>query len=103
MDNREININAKIANLQKIKEELEIYARDWLNEEDEAGVLGVNKIFSAGLLKELISYNKTGNFDRVIAFLLLICNRLQHHYIKIEEGSGKKIRKDFFLEEKLFE
>jgi hypothetical protein len=87
----------------KIKEELEIYARDWLNEEDEAGVLGVNKIFSAGLLKELISYNKTGNFDRVIAFLLLICNRLQHHYIKIEEGSGKKIRKDFFLEEKLFE
>jgi len=42
-------------------------------------------------LKELIMYNDTGNFDRVIAFLLLICNRMQHHHVVIEEKKDIEI------------
>ena len=74
-----------------VKSELEIFCRDWLMEERGDGLLNLHTIYSVGLLKELIMYNDTGNFDRVIAFLLLICNRMQHHHVVIEEKKDIEI------------
>jgi hypothetical protein len=83
-----------------IKSELEIFARDWLSESRGDGMMNLNQIYSLGLLKELVMYNDTGNFDRVISFMLLICNRLQHHNVVIEEK--KEIEIDTFFTRKHF-
>jgi hypothetical protein len=83
-----------------IKEELEIYLRDWLVEERGDGKLNLHFIYSKSLLKELIAYNKDGNFDRVIALLLTNMNRLAHLRIKIKEAKKKEI--DPFFKTKLF-
>ena len=69
----------------KVKPELEIYGRDWLTESRGDGVMNLHCINSIGLLKELIMYNDTGNFDRVIAFLLVIANRMQNHHVNVVE------------------
>jgi hypothetical protein len=73
-----------------IKSELEIYTRDWLQTETGDGRLNLHKIYSVPLLKELIYYNKEGNFDRVIAFMLTILNRLQFLNHKVEEAVADK-------------
>ena len=90
-----------------IKEEIELYARDWLLEtasigDEDGTVLNLEKIFSVGLLKELISYNETGNFDRVIAFMLCICNRLQHHHVKITKKKDNPNDGDDFFNLEMF-
>lgn len=78
-----------------IKQELEIYTRDWLMEPVEGGRLNLHYIYSIPLLKELISYNNEGNFDRVIAFMLTICAKLQ--FAKIQSKSTEdSSKKDFF-------
>jgi len=43
--------------------------KDWLNEEYLEGKKNLTKILSEPLLEELISYNDTGNFDRVCALI----------------------------------
>jgi hypothetical protein len=67
-----------------IKAELEIYLRDWLTTAIEDGKMNLHKIYSIPLLEELINYNEKGNFDRIIAFLLVILKRLQDFRIKVE-------------------
>lgn len=47
-----------------IKNELEIYIRDWLLEINPLGEPNYKYIYSKSLLKELIYYNDQGNFDR---------------------------------------
>lgn len=80
-----------------IKDEIEIYTRDWLQTEIEEGKLNLHKINSIPLLLELINYNKTGNFDRVIAFMLVILYRLQLHHLKVKEViKEKSVGEDFF-------
>lgn len=80
-----------------IKDEIEIYTRDWLQTEIEEGKLNLHKINSIPLLLELINYNKTGNFDRVIAFMLVILYRLQLHHLKVKEVTKEKsVGEDFF-------
>ena len=77
-----------------VKDELEIYTRDWLSENRGDGKLNLHTIKSKPLLKELISYsrNKELNYDRVIAFMLVILLKLQNHRIKIESlKEGPKI------------
>lgn len=59
----------------KIKDDGEKYIKDWLLEVrdyDENGnpILNLDTICSIGLLEELIQYNKKGNFDRVMAFMM---------------------------------
>jgi hypothetical protein len=83
-----------------IKEELEIYTRDWLLTPVGDGKLNLHFIYSKPLLKELIAYNSEGNFDRVIALMLCVCNRLQfaRHVAKKKEN----IAKDPFFIRKLF-
>ncbi len=50
------------------------YIRDWLMEErgdseDSRPVRNLDKIYSKGLLQELIGFNLDGNFDRVMGFM----------------------------------
>tara|TARA_R110001632_G_scaffold85639_4_gene187747 strand:- start:8738 stop:9931 length:1194 start_codon:yes stop_codon:yes gene_type:complete len=57
------------------KRQGEIYIRDWLNtvrRTDESGnkLLNLHKIYDPGLLMELIKFNHTGNFDRVMSFMI---------------------------------
>jgi hypothetical protein len=61
----------------KLKDAGEKYIKAWLLRErdvDENGkiVLNLHKIFSPGLLEELIYYNRKGNFDRVMALMILM-------------------------------
>lgn len=60
---------------EKLKDAGEKYIKDWLLEVrdyDEHGnpILNLETIYSIGLLEELIQYNRKGNFDRVMAFMM---------------------------------
>ena len=80
-----------------IKDELEIYTRDWLLQDAGNGKLNLHKIYSIPLLEELINYNRIGNFDRVIAYMLVICNRLSNYNMKVSSIQENKIIEDAFL------
>tara|TARA_R110000787_G_scaffold153516_4_gene267437 strand:+ start:7872 stop:9890 length:2019 start_codon:yes stop_codon:yes gene_type:complete len=84
---------------QPIKIQAEIYLRDWLLEkradgEDGNDKLNLHSILSLPLLKELISYDKEGNFDRAIAFMLCILHTHENYHIDLEaqfdHGLGDK-------------
>jgi hypothetical protein len=85
---------------KSIKEELEIYTRDWLLTPAGDGKLNLHYIYSKPLLKELIAYNDDGNFDRVIALMLCVCNRL--NFTKIISKKREELIKDPFLTRQLF-
>lgn len=58
-----------------LKDAGEKYIKDWLLEirdHDENGnpILNLETIYSIGLLEELIQYNRKGNFDRIMAFMM---------------------------------
>ena len=82
---------------KQIKQELEIYTRDWLLQERGDGKLNLHMIYSMPLLEELIRYNETGNFDRVISFMLVILHRLNNHKIKVEAVKEEVKAQDPFL------
>lgn len=86
--------NSKVARIygmhmvDQIKDAGEKYIKDWLLEVrdyDENGnaILNLETIYSIGLLEELIKYNRKGNFDRVMSFMMCMfqCQ---------EEALGKK-------------
>ncbi|MFR0885719.1 MAG: hypothetical protein ACLSGJ_11220 [Lachnospira eligens] len=54
---------------KQIKQWGEGLIKDWLNEEQSPGKKNLHNILSEPLLEELISYNDTGNFDRVMALM----------------------------------
>lgn len=85
----------------QIKEQIEIYTRDWLKTELSPGKMQLTNIYSIPLLKELISYNQDGNFDRVIAFMLIIMQDLDMHRIIVTE-SREFDEVDSFFKRKLF-
>ena len=60
--------------IDQLKDAGEKYIKSWLLETldfDEQGnpIRAIDQIFSIGLLEELISYNRKGNFDRVMALM----------------------------------
>lgn len=60
---------------EQLKDAGEKYIKDWLlqiKDYDENGnaILNLETIYSIGLLEELIQYNRKGNFDRVMAFMM---------------------------------
>jgi hypothetical protein len=85
----------------QIKDAIEIMTRDWLKTELEPGKLQLTKIYSIPLLKELIAYNKDGNFDRVIAFMLVMMQDLELHNVTQEEVQ-EDLEKDGFFSRRLF-
>jgi hypothetical protein len=98
--NSSVNRGKGIHMTPAIKEELEIYFRDWLSTERGDGKLNLHTIMSKPLLRELIAYNKEGNFDRVIAVMLTNLNRLNNTFIKVKEA--KKKETDPFFKKRLF-
>ncbi len=56
----------------------------WLLEDyGTEGLLNLHKIRSIPLLKELIAYNDTGNFDRVMAFMMVVYHLQEVKKIKV--------------------
>jgi hypothetical protein len=76
----------------------------WLLEAYETdGLLNLHKIRSVGLLKELIAYNNYGNFDRAMAFMMVMYHAEEVKKIKVEKE--KKINTIYdqgFWNKKLF-
>ncbi|MHA1197741.1 MAG: hypothetical protein ACTSQF_00090 [Candidatus Heimdallarchaeaceae archaeon] len=75
----------------KLKDAGEKYIKRWLLEErdvDEHGekILNLETIDDIGLLEELISYHRKGNFDRVMAFMMVM--------FQIEEEAEGKVYGD---------
>jgi hypothetical protein len=75
--------NSKVARIygihmnEKLKDAGEKYIKQWLLEErdiDENGnvILNLETIYDPGLLEELILYNRKGNFDRVMSFMMVM-------------------------------
>ena len=69
---------------------LKIYGEElikmWLLEPYENdGLLNLHKIRSVPLLKELIAYNEIGNFDRVMAFMMIVYHIEEVKKIKVEK------------------
>jgi len=75
--------NSKVARIygihmnKQLKDAGEKYIKRWLLTErdiDENGnkILNLETIYDTGLLEELINYNRKGNFDRVMAFMMLM-------------------------------
>jgi len=69
---------------QHIKDWGEGAIRDWLVEEYAPGKKNLTKILSEPLLEELIAYNDKGNFDRVMAYMLVIMYRQQLHKVHVK-------------------
>jgi len=91
-----------------IKDTCELYLKDWLYSErddvDGNKILNLHTIKSIALLKELVAYDITGNFDRVIAFMLCILQTKDLHKIHVESmsNSSRSYSNDPFLK-KLWE
>jgi len=71
---------------QFIKDWGEGAIRDWLVEEFAPGKKNLTKIMSEPLLEELIAYNDKGNFDRVMAFMLVMMYRQQLHKLHVKKN-----------------
>ena len=74
-----------------IKKDMIDCLNDWLVDEDQHGRMNLNNIYSVPLLDELINYNETGNFDRVIALLLTITLKNQNHKIRVDLRKKKTV------------
>lgn len=70
---------------KQIKQWGEGLIKDWLNEEQAPGKKNLHSILSEPLLEELISYNDTGNFDRVMALMQVMIYREQLYNVKVKE------------------
>lgn len=80
---------------KQIKQWAEGLIKDWLNEEKSPGKKNLHEILSEPLLEELISYNDTGNFDRVCALFQIMIYREQLYNLKVKEK--KKENRDRVL------
>lgn len=80
-----------------IKDEIEIYARDHLIGVRDKDSLNLHGIKSIPLLEELIAYNREGNFDRVIAFMLVVVHKLMNYRVKVEAIKTKALLDDPFF------
>lgn len=83
-----------------IKNELELYLRDWLLETNSEGVPNIKFVYSLSLLNELLYYNETGNFDRVIALMMCILYKIQLTKIAVDGKKEKEL--DPFFTKNLF-
>lgn len=75
--------------------------KDWLITEYAPGRKNLTKIFSEPLLEELIAYNATGNFDRVMAFMMVIIYIRELHHVTVKQK--KEFEKKSLFKDRLFE
>lgn len=81
---------------EKLKDDGEKYIKDWLLEvrdfdENGSPILNLETIYSIGLLEELIQYNKKGNFDRVMSFMMCMF-QIQEEELGKEYGKKENKR-----------
>lgn len=80
---------------QGIKDQCEIYVRQWLYEErtdiDGTKIMNLHTIKSIPLLKELIAYDRDTNTDRVIAFMLCILQSKELHKLHLESTTPQTL------------
>ncbi len=76
----------------------EVLIKNWLEAEYAPGRFNLQKIRSVPLLKELISYNRQGNFDRVIAFMMCMYAVQERERMIISHAAHNKPihQSDFF-------
>jgi len=83
---------------QHIKDWGEGAIRDWLVEEYAPGKKNLTKIFSEALLEELVAYNDKGNFDRVMAFMLVVMYQQQLHKVHVRQNRLENKKRLLFPE-----
>ena len=76
--------------------------KEWLNEEYAPGEKNLTKIFSEPLLEELIQYNDKGNFDRVMAFMMVMIYRQQLHNIHVKKVEQETKTQTYLFGKPLF-
>ena len=70
--------------------------KDWLNEQRQDGKKNLYSILSEPLIEELISYNDTGNFDRVMAMMQVMIYREQLFNVKVKEKEKENKKRVLF-------
>ena len=81
---------------KQIKQWGEGLINDWLNEEQSPGKKNLHNILSEPLLEELISYNDTANFDRVMALMQVMIYREQLYNVKVKEKKNENRNRVLF-------
>lgn len=92
------NVNRKkgIHMNQQIKDWGERRIKQWLIESRGDGKMGLHTILSEPLLEELISYNDKGNFDRVMAFMMVVIYMDELHKVHVKEKKEENSSKILF-------
>ena len=85
----------------QIKDYGEGLIKEWLNEEYAPGKKNLTKILSEPLIEELIQYNDKGNFDRVIALIMVMIYRQQLHNLHVKKKNAD-VRKNNLFNKPLF-
>lgn len=75
-----------------LKEHGEEMIKGWLIEgrEDDEELMNLHKIRSMGLLKEMIAYNSEGNFDRIIAYIMVMYYDAEIRKLKVRKQKDVK-------------
>jgi hypothetical protein len=76
--------------------------KEWLNEEHAPGQKNLTKIFSEPLLEELISYSDEGNFDRVMALMMVMIYREQLHHVHVKKRDSEGDKSKTLFPEGIF-
>jgi len=96
-----IHMNRGSQGSSGIKDQCELYLKQWCLEErtDINGrkILNLHTILSIPLLKEMIAYDREGNFDRVIAFMLCILQSKEMHETLVNQEVKKLVDIDPFF------
>lgn len=71
--------------VNSIKDWGEGLIKEWLCQEDSPGEKNLTKILSEPLLEELINYNDKGNFDRVMAFMMVVIYLQELHNVHVKD------------------
>lgn len=106
--NSNVNRGYGIHMVEPIKDQCEIYLKQWLYTERELTsenkqLMNLHTIKSIALLKELIAYDREVNTDRVIALMLCMLQNTELHNIHINQDSSQTLAEsESFFRMKLF-
>lgn len=70
--------------------------KDWLNERTSPTSKNLHKILSVPLLKELISYDENGNFDRVMSLMMVMIYKKELYKINVKSKKETNSVDPFF-------
>lgn len=76
--------------------------KEWLNEEYAPGEKNLTKIMSEPLLEELIKYNNVDNFDRVMAFMMVMIYKQQLHNFHVKKVERETKNNNYLFGRPLF-